>query len=93
MTTPEVVDRPLLRVLKCAAKLHKAGLTAQETQAFITCAMDPDAGEGGKLCPPASTPPHRILLEAFSWAATLNLAPGIFWPALAEALERASVEA
>lgn len=75
----ETPNRPMLRVMKLAAKLHKAGLTADETVQFIVnCRNDMAAAfaEFGEyptgLFPSASASPPDILASAFIWANTVE---------------------
>lgn len=75
----ETPNRPMLRVLKLAAKLHKAGLTADETVQFIiNCRNDMNAifeelGEyPAHLFPSAAESPAGILTGAFVWANTVE---------------------
>ena len=75
----ETPNRPLLRVLKLAAKLHKAGLTADETVQFIiNCRNDMDAafdkfGEyPADLFPSAAESPAEILSGSFFWDETVE---------------------
>ena len=75
----ETPNRPLLRVLKLAAKLHKAGLTADETVQFIiNCRNDMDAafekfGEyPSDSFPSAAASPTDILIGCFVWADTVE---------------------
>ena len=75
----EPPNRPMLRVLKLAAKLHKAGLTADETVQFIiNCRDDLDKafdkfGEyPADLFPSAAESPTGILAASFVWADTVE---------------------
>ena len=61
----EQIDRPLLRVLKCAAKLHRAGLTLAETVQYINnCRWYIEEGGG---IPSAALTPYRIVWASFVW--------------------------
>lgn len=75
----ETPNRPLLRVLKLAAKLHKAGLTADETVQFIiNCRNEIDEYlRHSAECPPGLFPsaamnPGDILASSFLWAGTVE---------------------
>lgn len=62
----ESTDRPLLRVLKCAGKLYRAGLTAAETVQYINnCRRRID--QGATVFPSAALSPSSILLRSFTW--------------------------
>lgn len=65
---PETTDqnKPFLRALKCAYKLHKAGLSEYETTAYlIECTSKRDL-------PSASTPAEDLLPASFNFDCTVN---------------------
>lgn len=74
--TLETPNRPLLRVLKLAAKLHKAGLTEDETVHFIiNCRNDADwcteRGVNPDFMSAAKSAPD-ILASSFVWEDTVE---------------------
>lgn len=84
-------NRPMLRVLKLAAKLHKAGLTADETVRFIiNCRNALDAARGNGytpeqlrgLFPSAAQDPTTILPLSFIWHGTVE--GYAYWARIAE---------
>lgn len=57
---------PFLRALKCAYKLHKAGLSIIEVQDYLTeCRVALDSGEP---LPSASTPALDLLPATFTFS-------------------------
>lgn len=80
------IDRPLLRVLKCAAKLHRAGLTLAETVQYINnCRWRIDQGKAG--FPSAALLPSEILLGSFAWRDSVE--GSTYWLRITERLEAA----
>lgn len=74
MTDQATDNKPFLRALKCAYKLHKAGLTPFEVSSYlIECTTI-------KELPSASTPPADLLPASFNFSDTTNGAE--FWQAL-----------
>lgn len=71
MTTPEIQNKPLLRALKCAYKLHKAGLDQYETAGYLLECL------GRFDLPPASTPAADLLPATFNFNETVK--GGEFW--------------
>lgn len=68
-------NKPFLRALKCAYKLHKAGLSEMEvTQYLIQCTC-----EKGPL-PSASTPAEDLLPASFNFASSIMGAT--YWQAV-----------
>lgn len=61
MSATESTGRPLLRILKCAYKLHKAGLTEQQTVRFIGFAQELPAHE----LPSAGGEPVHIFASVY----------------------------
>lgn len=71
-------NKPFLRALKLAYKLHKAGLDMAETAQFIgNCRAELE--RGGSL-PPASWPPAQILMASFPWWGSVE--GGQYWSAI-----------
>lgn len=79
-------DKPFLRVLKLAYKLHKSGLDVAETTQFIcNCRNKIDSGGfGGSVYPSASEKPSHILLGSFSWGNSVEGAS--YWRAIHDRL-------
>lgn len=74
--TIETPNRPMLRVLKLAAKLHKAGLSQDETVQFIiNCRNDADWDAERGMNPgfvSAARTPADILASSFVWGTTVE---------------------
>lgn len=62
---PDTPNRPFLRALKCAYKLHKAGLTSAETMLYLGEVLP--LAEGGQPLPSASTPAADLLPASFNF--------------------------
>lgn len=69
-------DKPFLRVLKLAYKLHKSGLSVAETTQFVcNCRNKIDEAAEHSLTPlfpSGSVSPCEILLGAFVWADSIE---------------------
>lgn len=63
---PETQNLPFLRALKCAYKLHKAGLSASEALLYLSEMLPPT--EQGWTPPSASTPAADLLPASFNFA-------------------------
>lgn len=83
------IDRPLLRVMKCAVKLHRAGLTLAETVQYINnCRWCID--QGRKTFPSAALPPSEILWQSFVWADSVE--GNRYWLHITERMEAAEAK-
>ena len=69
-------DKPFLRVLKLAYKLHKAGLDVAETTQFVcNCRNRIDEAATVQvplILPSASEKPSAILVRSFVWAVSVE---------------------
>lgn len=82
----EQIDRPLLRVLKCAAKLHRAGLTLAETVQYINnCRWRIE--QGNAVFPSAALAPSEILRHSFIWAGSVE--GNTYWLRITQRMEAA----
>ena len=83
---PETIqDKPFLRALKCAYKLHKAGLTENEVvsyliQVTVRASADP--------LPSASIPVQDIIPATFNFEPSLHGA--VYWQAIQDRLMAAA---
>ncbi len=66
MTEPTKQDRPFLRALKCAYKLHKHGADMLACRMYLAAAAE--QLDKGVALPPASTPATDILSATFNFA-------------------------
>lgn len=78
-------DLPFLRALKCAYKLHKAGLTPLDVRCYLSEADD--AIERGDSLPSAATPVADILPATFNFAD--SMLGGVYWASVQRRLEAA----
>jgi hypothetical protein len=70
MTNPEINNKPFLRALKCAYKLHKVGgLSTPATIAYLEEAESTIAK--GRPLPPASTPVADLLPATFTFEGSI----------------------
>lgn len=65
MTNQATDNKPFLRALKCAYKLHKAGLSEANVLAYL------EECEGKHELPSASTPANDLLPATFNFGDTL----------------------
>jgi hypothetical protein len=86
MTTPEINNKPFLRALKCAYKLHKVGglshaviIRYLDEAASAVCKGDP--------LPPASTPVADLLPATFDFSTSIMGAA--YWQPRQNALQGA----
>lgn len=59
-------NKPFLRALKCAYKLHKAGLDQHETVSYLLECL------GREALPSAATPPADLLPATFNFHETIK---------------------
>ena len=70
MTNPEINNKPFLRALKCAYKLHKVGGLSSFV---VRCYLDEAEGaiRDGHPLPPASTPVADLLPATFNFEGSM----------------------
>jgi hypothetical protein len=83
-TTPDQ-NKPFLRALKCAYKLHKAGLSEEECMHYLIEAKRPTALSP---LPSAATPVTDLLPATFNFAGTYNGAA--YWQPIQDRLMAAA---